>query len=277
MAQVHNFSYGLLNPVLAYLISCLGCFLGLQCTARARAMEGGARARWLLLAAVSIGTTGIWVMHFIAMLGYTINGQAITYNVPVTILSMVIAIAVVAVGLFIVGFGRAGDRSRLLLGGSILGVGVACMHYMGIWAMRMPDTMGFSPFLFILSVIIAMVAGTAALWAAATLSGLTATLVASLIMGVAVSGMHYTGMAALHVYHAPSGGMLDMGAGASATSFLLPLILGISIVTFLVTAIVTMAPTAEEIREDAALMERIATLSKNLDQPRQRRLTGLAV
>ena len=228
MVQVHNFSYGLLNPVLAYLISCLGCFLGLQCSARARAMEGGARARWLLLAAVSIGMTGIWVMHFIAMLGYTIMGQAISYNVPVTILSMVIAIAVVAVGLFI------------------------------------------------LSVIIAMVAGTAALWCANTLNGLTATFAASLIMGVAVSGMHYTGMAALHVYHAPGGGMLAMGAGASATSFLLPLILGISIVTFLVTAIVTMAPTAEEMREDAALMERIATLSKSLDQPQQRRLAARA-
>jgi NO-binding membrane sensor protein with MHYT domain len=263
LAQVHNFSYGLLNPALAYLISCLGCFLGLQCTARARAMEGGARARWLLLAAVSIGTTGIWVMHFIAMLGYTIGGQAITYNVPVTILSMLIAIVVVAVGLFIVGFGRSGDRSRLVLGGSIIGIGVAGMHYMGIWAMRMPDTMGFSPSLLVLSVIIAMVAGTAALWAAITLSGLTATL---------VSGMHYTGMAALHVYHAPDGGMLAMGAGAGATSFLLPLILGISIVTFLVTAIVTMAPTAEEMREDAALMERIAALSKNLDPPQQRRL-----
>jgi NO-binding membrane sensor protein with MHYT domain len=272
LAQVHNFSYGLLNPVLAYLISCLGCFLGLQCTARARAMKGAGRARWLLLAAVSIGVTGIWVMHFIAMLGYTINGQAISYNVPVTILSMVIAIAVVAV--FIVGFGRGDDMRRLLLGGSILGIGVAGMHYMGIWAMRMPDTMGFSPVLLILSVIIAMVAGTAALWAATTLNGLTATLVASLIMGVAVSGMHYTGMAALHVYHAPGGGMLAMGAGASATSFLLPLILGISIVTFLVTAIVTMAPTAEEMREDAALMERIATLSKSLDQSQQRRLAA---
>src|SRR5713226_9566225 len=97
LAQVHNFSYGLINPVLAYLISCLGCFLGLQCTSRARAVTGGARARWLLLAAVSIGTTGIWVMHFIAMLGYTISGQAITYNVPYTILSMVIAVVVVAV------------------------------------------------------------------------------------------------------------------------------------------------------------------------------------
>ena len=276
MAQVHNFSYGLLNPLLAYLISCLGCFLGLQCTARARAMAGAGRARWLLLAAVSIGTTGIWVMHFIAMLGYTIGGQAISYDVPVTILSMLIAIAVVAVGLFIVGFGRGDDRRRLLLGGSIIGIGVAGMHYMGIWAMRMPDTMGFNPVLVLLSVIIAMVAGTAALWAAFTLSGLTATLVASLIMGVAVSGMHYTGMAALHLYHAPSGGMLAMGAGASPTSFLLPLILGISIVTFLLTAIVTMAPTAEEMREDAALMERIATLSSNLDPPQQR-LTGTPV
>jgi NO-binding membrane sensor protein with MHYT domain len=270
LVQAHNVSYGLLNPALAYLVSCLGCFLGLQCTARARAMQGGARARWLLLAAVSIGTTGIWVMHFIAMLGYTISGQVITYNVPVTILSMLIAVGVVAVGLFIVGFGRGGDLRRLLLGGSIIGIGVAGMHYMGMWAMRMPDTMGYNPGLLVLSVIIAMVAGTAALWCATRLSGLGATLGASLIMGVAVSGMHYTGMAALHLRSAVGGGMLSMGAGASATSFLLPLILGISILAFLVTAIVTMAPTAEEMREDAALMARIAQLSKNLDDTAKR-------
>jgi NO-binding membrane sensor protein with MHYT domain len=270
LVQAHNFSYGLLNPVLAYLVSCLGCFLGLQCTARATAMQGGARARWLLLAAVSIGTTGIWVMHFIAMLGYTISGQMITYNVPVTILSMLIAVGVVAVGLFIVGFGSGGDWRRLLLGGSIIGIGVAGMHYMGMWAMRMPDTMGYSLVLLVLSVIIAMVAGTAALWCATRLSGLGATFGASLIMGVAVSGMHYTGMAALDLRPAVDGGMLSMGAGAGATSFLLPLILGISILAFLVTAIVTMAPTAEEMREDAALMARIAQLSKNLDDPAKR-------
>jgi NO-binding membrane sensor protein with MHYT domain len=273
LAQVHNFSYGLINPVLAYLISCLGCFLGLQCTARARAVTGGARARWLLLAAVSIGTTGIWVMHFIAMLGYTISGQSITYNVPITILSMLIAVVVVAVGLFIVGFGRDGDRRRLLLGGSVIGVGVACMHYMGMYAMRMPDNMRWSVLLVALSLIIAMVAGTAALWCAARLRGMRATLFASLIMGVAVSGMHYTGMAALLVQPVVAGGMAEMGPGASATAFLLPLILGISIVAFLVTAIVTMAPTEEEMREDAALMQRIADLSKNLGQS-QRRLSA---
>jgi len=124
-----------------------------------------------------------------------------------------------------------------------------------------------------LSLIIAMVAGTAALWCAARLRGTWATFIASLIMGVAVSGMHYTGMAALSVQPVAGGGMAAMGTGASATAFLLPLILGISIVAFLVTAIVTMAPTEEEMREDAALMERIAQLSKTLDQT-QRRLAA---
>ena len=261
MVQVHNFSYGLLNPGLAYLTSCLGCFLGLQCTARARAMRGAQRTRWLLLAAVSIGATGIWVMHFIAMLGFTIPGQMITYNVPVTILSMLIAVGVVFIGLLIVGFGGEGP-GPLLLGGAIIGIGVASMHYMGMWAMRMPDTMGYNTRLFVLSVVIAIVAGTAALWAALRLRGVRHTLYASLIMGVAVSGMHYTGMAAMRLQAAPGGGMASLGGGASALSFLLPLILGIVIVTFLVTAIVTLAPTEAEIREDAALMERIAKQSE---------------
>jgi NO-binding membrane sensor protein with MHYT domain len=227
-------------------------------------MQGAQRARWLLLAAVSIGVTGIWVMHFIAMLGFTIPGQMITYNVPATILSMVIAVAVVGVGLLIVGFGGEGP-GPLLLGGTIIGIGVASMHYMGMWAMRMPDTMGYNTGLLAASVLIAIVAGTAALWAALRLGSLRHTLLASLIMGVAVSGMHYTGMAAMRLRAAPGGGMAAMGSGASAEAFLLPLILGIIILTFLVTAIVTLAPTEAEIREDAALMERIAELSDRLE------------
>ncbi len=158
-----------------------------------------AAARWLLLATVSIATTGIWVMHFVAMLGFTIPGQTITYNVPVTILSMVIAIVVVGIGLLIVGFGGSGPYP-LLLGGIIIGFGVASMHYIGMAAMVMPDTMRYNYTLVALSIVIAVVAGTAALWAALRLSTVWSTLAASLIMGVAVSGMHYTGIAALHVY-----------------------------------------------------------------------------
>ncbi len=71
------------------------------------ACTGRERLRWLLLAALSIGTTGIWVMHFIAMLGYTVPGQVIHYNVLITIASMLIAVVVVGIGLLIVGFGAA--------------------------------------------------------------------------------------------------------------------------------------------------------------------------
>src|SRR5258708_5513008 len=131
MLTVHNFSYGLLTPGLAYLMSCLGSFLGLRCATRAWAHQARSRTAWLLLAGLSIGTTGIWVMHFIAMLGFTIPGMTIQYNVPVTILSMLIAVAIVCVGLLIVGFGGPGYRP-LLLAGLIPGLGVAGLPYTGM-------------------------------------------------------------------------------------------------------------------------------------------------
>ncbi len=221
MVTVHNFSYGLLNPVLGYAMSCLGAFLGLRCVTRARAHTGSARARWLALAAIAIGATGIWTMHFIAMLGFTIPGQQILYNVPLTILSMLIAIAVVGVGLFIVGYGNGG-LVPLVTGGVVVGIGVASMHYLGMAAMNMPDGMHYNAALFILSVVIAIVAGTAALWAGTQVRGIGATIGASLIMGVAVSGMHYTGMAAMRVTPGTMGAM----SGSTASSFLLPLLLG---------------------------------------------------
>jgi NO-binding membrane sensor protein with MHYT domain len=196
-------------------------------------------------------------MHFIAMLGYTVPGQVIHYNVLVTIASMLIAVIVVGIGLLIVGFGRPGWPT-LILAGTFTGFGVAAMHYTGMAAVRLSGRMSFSPSLFILSVVIAIVAATAALWCALNLSGLRATLGASLIMGVAVSGMHYTGMAALHMWPADrAGGMNMAGGGATAEGFLLPLVIGISVLAFLMTATIALSPSGEELRADAELMERI--------------------
>jgi len=209
---------------------------------------------WLLLAAVSIGTTGIWVMHFIAMLGFTIPGQTIRYDVPVTVLSALVAVIVVSFGLLVVSLSRGGI-GPLLIAGTITGCGVASMHYIGMDAMRMPDTVHYDMFLVIVSVLIAIAAGTAALWAALRIRGLWSTLLAALIMGVAVSGMHYTGMAAMRVF--PPAQMAGMSGGATAGGFLLPLIFGISVLTLIVTLIIVLSPTEQELREDAALMERI--------------------
>jgi NO-binding membrane sensor protein with MHYT domain len=272
LVSVHNFSYGLLNPALGYVMSCVGAFLGLRCVTLARAYDGLAKARWLGLAAVSIGATGIWAMHFIAMLGFTIPGQQIGYNVPLTIASMLVAVAVVGAGLLIVGFGDGG-WPRLAAGGVIVGVGVAAMHYLGMAAMTMTDSMSYNPALLAGSVLIAIVAGTAALWAGTQVSGLRATTGAALIMGVAVSGMHYTGMAALQVHRVampPMAAMagsagIDNVSGATAAVFLIPLLLVISIATFAVTLTITMAPDEEEIFADAEMKRRMEYLQQRRD------------
>jgi NO-binding membrane sensor protein with MHYT domain len=257
LVTVHNFSDGLVNPALGYIVSCLGAFLGLRCIIRASYYHGRARARWLANAATAIGATGIWAMHFIAMLGFSIPGQRVTYNVPLTFASMLIAIAVVGIGLFIVGFGSGGP-ARLLAGGVIIGIGVATMHYLGMAAMVMPDTMSYSPLLFVLSVVIAVVAGTAALWIGTWVRGIAATVGASMVMGVAVSGMHYTGMAAMRVY---SGQMMG-GSGAGSEDFLLPLLLGITLVSFILALLICVSPTEAEIRDDADFSVRLETLRR---------------
>ncbi len=257
MVTVHNFSNGLLNPVLAYAMSCLGAFLGLRCVTRARAHTGFARANWLVLAAVSVGAAGIWTMHFIAMLGFAIPGQQILYNVPLTIASMLIAIVVVGIGLFIVGYGKGG-RARLVTAGVIAGLGVATMHYMGEAAMSMPDSVRYNTVLVVLSVIIAVIASTVALWAGTQVRGIVATFGASLIMGVAVTGMHYTAMAAMEL----SPGSMPAMSGATEGAFLFPLVFGISLVTVVLTVTISLSPTEEQIKTEARLKRRLEAGSR---------------
>jgi NO-binding membrane sensor protein with MHYT domain len=258
---VHNFSHGLLNPGLGYLLSCLGSFIGLRCLTRARAYTGWTRAIWLLLASVAIGATGIWLMHFIAMLGFSIPGQQILYNVPITLVSLLVAVVVVAIGLFIVGYGGGGLRP-VLAGGVVIGIGVAIMFYVGMSAISMQGTVRYNLGLVAVSVLIAIVAGTAALLAGLYVSGTWSSVGVSLIMGVAVTGMHYTGMAAMHVY--ASGGTAI--SGSSAGSFLFPLLLGAVVLTFLLALIIAMSPNEEEIRADQSLSERLRPVAVLSDE-----------
>jgi uncharacterized membrane protein len=123
--------------------------------------------------------------------------------------------------------------------------------------MSMPDGMHYNLFLVAVSVVIAIVAGTAALWAGTRVRGVTATVVASLVMGVAVSGMHYTGMAAMRVTPGSMPGM----SGSTGMSFLVPLLIGISLVTSVLTLTISLSPTEDEINEDVRRRHRIETKS----------------
>jgi NO-binding membrane sensor protein with MHYT domain len=256
--QVHNFTYGLVTPGLSYVVAFLGCLLGLRCVTRARACQGGARARWLLLAGFALGAIGIWAMHFSGLLGFAIAGETTRYSVPVTLASLLVALVTATTGLLIVGFGGE-ESGPLIAGGLIAGAGVAITQYLGLAAMRMPGRLTYDPALFMVSIAIAIVAATALLWAAVRLRQIWATVAAALLLGLALSGMHYTVMAAVQVLPASgaAGMVLGGGGGATAASYLLPVILGVSVVSFLVWAAVALAPTEDAIRYDAALLDHI--------------------
>lgn len=226
---VDGFRYGAVTPVAAYLMACLGGALGLRCIVRSLLDAQSWKPGWLGLGAASIGC-GIWTMHFIAMIGFQVEESRIGYDVTLTVLSLVVAVVVVGVGVFLVGYLGAGGAA-LSVAGVVTGLGVAGMHYLGMAAIQVNGTIRYAPSAVALSVLIAIVAATAALWAAVTIRGFLASLGASLAMGVAVSGMHYTAMAAVTVHvHGTTGSW----AGDAPTSLLLPMLVGP--VVFLVLA-----------------------------------------
>ncbi|WP_433684156.1 MHYT domain-containing protein [Nocardia sp. CA-119907] len=229
MLDIYHFSYGLLTPLLAYTMSVTGCLLGLQCAARAR--TGNDRIGWLLGAAIAIGGTGIWVMHFIAMLGFSIRGTEIRYDIPLTLLSAITAIAVVGIGLFIV-IKPEPTLLGLLTGGTVTGIGVGAMHYAGMYAMKSNAVISYDAQRVALSMVIAVVASIVAFWFTLRVKGFLSTVGAALIMGIAVCGMHYTGMSAMHA-HAGHGGHDSTPEGTEAMQLIGPLIVAISVVTML--------------------------------------------
>ena len=219
---IDGFRYGAATPVAAYLMACLGGALGLRCIVRSLLNGQSWKPGWLALGAASIGC-GIWTMHFIAMIGFEVEETRIRYDAGLTVLSLTVAIVVVGIGVFIVGYLGAG-KGALTGAGVITGLGVAAMHYLGMAALRLDADVEYDASTVALSVLIAIIAATAALWAAVTIRGFLTSLGASLVMGVAVSGMHYTGMAAVTVHlHGTTGASW---AGDSPTSLLLPMLLG---------------------------------------------------
>ncbi|MFC8584246.1 MHYT domain-containing protein [Streptomyces sp. NPDC057217] len=233
---IDGFNYGVVTPLVGYVMACLGSALGLRCAVRSLATDQGRKPGWLALGAASIGC-GIWTMHFIAMLGFRVRETTISYDAPLTFLSLLVAVLVVGVGIFVVGY--LGVRPvPLLTAGVFTGLGVAAMHYLGMAAMRMNGSVSYEPAVVALSVLIAVVDATAALWAAVSVRGFLASLGASVIMGVAVTGMHYTGMAAVDVR---VGHAAHAGTGSSVLD-VLPLLVGPLAFLVVAAAVVMLDP-----------------------------------
>ncbi|SEW24444.1 bifunctional diguanylate cyclase/phosphodiesterase [Luteibacter sp. 329MFSha] len=191
-------SYSGILVVFSLIVAVLASYTALNMAGRVASTRGRASALWLVGGSVAMGF-GIWSMHFVGMLAFRLPIQ-VGYDLGLTVLSLVIAIVSSAFALWLVCLKEL-PRRRLAGGALLLGAGIAAMHYTGMAAMKMEPGVIYDPWLFAASIVIAVIASGAALWIAFRLRRdgervAFARLGASLVMGCAIVGMHYTGMAA---------------------------------------------------------------------------------
>jgi PAS domain S-box-containing protein len=184
--------------VLSVLISLLASFAALDLGGRVTASRDSVRSIWLMGGAAAMGI-GIWSMHYIGMLAYSLP-VPILYHWPTVLLSLLAATLASAVALFVVSRNQMGPL-RIGIGGVLMGSGIAAMHYVGMNAMRLPAMCEFSAALVTLSVVLAVVISLVALWLTFHLRSQTNSmswqkLASATLMGAAIPVMHYTGMAA---------------------------------------------------------------------------------
>ena len=167
---------------------------------RAQATIGRTRLAWLSLDAAAAGC-GTWATHFIAMLAYD-PGIGAGYNLVVTILSLLIAVLVTGVGLGVALLHFA--RWTAVLGGAVVGSGIAAMHYTGMMALEVPGRITWVPNLVVASVLLGIAFGALAVFFAARRDDWPNTLIAIFLLTFAIVGTHFTGMGAVLVMPDPA-------------------------------------------------------------------------
>ena len=178
---------------LSILVATFASYTALDLGGRVAPAQGPPQRIWLAAAALIMGG-GIWSMHFVAMLAFVMP-MPMSYDVGLTVLSLVLAILAASGAFYVIS--RPGlSRPRLVLSGVFMGVAISGMHYTGMAAMRGPVELSYDRLWVALSVIIAIGTATAALWLAYRTTEAGQKLAAAIVMGVAISGMHYTGMRA---------------------------------------------------------------------------------
>lgn len=233
---LHTWNVGYI--ALSYVIATLTSFVSLQLAGRAeRNKDVGSSQFWLIAQAIILGY-GIWAMHFVGMLAFQVS-QPSGFQVPLTILSGLAAVALIYPALHLLHSGNL-TLGRLSLSGLIAGSGIVVMHYLGMAAYQVPGTQAELIWLpLAASVLIAVGASMVALylfkllaspWAAnqgkLMLNGLK--VAAALIMGVAITGMHYTGMAAIKYVVDPNAAHAHAGILSTGTNHsVLALVIGV--------------------------------------------------
>lgn len=189
--------YDVLLVVYSFVIASLTGYCGIEMTARVRRATAN-KWLWIVAGAMAFGT-GVWAMHFMGMAALVLP-VAVSFDAGITAASWLVAVLVSGIGFYVI---RNGIHvGSWLLASALMATGVCLMHYGGMYAMQMGDGLSYRPVLFWISAGIAFGASAAALLIMTWLrdserwTGIALRLGAAMIMGLAVTGMHYTGMAA---------------------------------------------------------------------------------
>src|SRR5712664_2946773 len=240
---------------LSVLVAFLASYTALDLGGRVGTARGLARRVWLVAAAITMGG-GIWSMHFVAMLAFKMP-IPMSYDIGLTILSLVMAIVVTSGGFYVISRHKASPR-HLVLSGVFMGLGIVAMHYTGMAAMRGQAELSYDRLFVALSVVIAIGASTVALWLAFRTTELGQHLVAAVVMGLAISGMHYTAMrAAIFTAHGPVH-EAQVKASLDQTS----LALAVAGITFIILVLASVASLLERKRAEEALRQAQADLAR---------------
>jgi len=184
--------------LISILVAIAASYAALSLAGRVSESRGRAVAAWIVGGAIAMGS-GIWAMHFVGMLAFRLP-IPIAFDLPLTLASLLLPVAASCLALWQVSRAELGPV-RLAVSAVLMGIGINAMHYTGMAAMRMEPGIVYDPWLFALSVAIAIGASGLALWIAFRLRHNAPNVWlprvgASVVMGGAIVGMHYTGMAA---------------------------------------------------------------------------------
>jgi two-component system sensor histidine kinase/response regulator len=227
-------SYSLPFVALSVLIAVLASYAALDLAGRITAAQGRTRILWLGGGALAMGV-GIWSMHYVGMLAFRLP-VPVRYNWPTVLFSLLAAMLASAIALFVVSRRKMG-LFRAIAGSLCMGTAIAAMHYIGMAAMRLPCTRHYSPVIVTISILVAIVISFIALsltfhFREETTSGGWRKAFSALLMGVAISVMHYTGMAAA-TFTLSAGERDDLSHAVDISSLGT---VGIVLVTFIVLA-----------------------------------------
>ena len=253
-AMTGSYDYG--EVARSILIALAASYAALDLAGRITAASGRARTAWLTGGAIAMGI-GIWAMHFKGLLAFHLP-VTVDYHWPTVLVSLVVAVLASAVALYIVSRQKMGPV-QAWTGSLIMGGGIAAMHYVGMASMRLAAVTRFAPLLVALSIVLAIVFSSAALLLAFGLREESKAtdlrkIGSAVVMGAAISAMHYTGMAAARFMPSAVPPNLSHAVSISALGNN-----GIAIVTFLAlgAAILTSSVDRQTEAEVRRLNERL--------------------